>query len=78
VDLSEDHQIDTNDFERQRLLSEHPNEPDVISRNRYQHHAKLTAMHGAVFRFLYILSLCVLYQREGSTAAHKRAWGWNL
>lgn len=34
VELTTDHQIDTNEAEKLRLLSEHPNERDVISRNR--------------------------------------------
>ena len=34
VELTQDHQIDTNDVEKTRLLSEHPNERDVINRNR--------------------------------------------
>ena len=34
VPLSWDHQIDANPGERERLLAAHPNEPDVIRRNR--------------------------------------------
>jgi hypothetical protein len=34
IALSEDHQIDTNEAERKRLLTEHPNEPDIIHHNR--------------------------------------------
>ena len=34
IPLSWDHQIDVNPAERERLLAAHPNEPDVIRRNR--------------------------------------------
>lgn len=34
IALSEDHQIDTNPSERERLLSQHPNEEDIISKSR--------------------------------------------
>lgn len=34
VELTTDHQIDTNHLERERLLRDHPDEPDIISRNR--------------------------------------------
>ena len=34
ISLSRDHQIDTNPSERDRLLNAHPNEDDVIRRNR--------------------------------------------
>ena len=34
VELTRDHQIDTNEAEKQRLLTEHPHERDVIHRNR--------------------------------------------
>ena len=34
IELTKDHQINLNPKERQRLLHEHPNERDVIKRNR--------------------------------------------
>lgn len=34
VELTTDHQIDSNHLERERLLREHPNEPDVIYKHR--------------------------------------------
>lgn len=34
IELTQDHQIDTHEGEKQRLLSEHPNEPDIIKSNR--------------------------------------------
>jgi serine/threonine protein phosphatase PrpC len=34
IELTEDHQIDTNHLERQRLLRDHPDEADIILKNR--------------------------------------------
>lgn len=34
IELSQDHQIDTNPGEKARLIREHPNEPDIVKRDR--------------------------------------------
>jgi len=46
IPLTHDHQIDVNPKEKQRLLSEHPNEADVIKRNRVKGRLQPTRVFG--------------------------------
>src|SRR4051794_1905462 len=49
IELTRDHQIDTNESERQRLLKEHPNELDVVYHDRVK--GRLQPTRGLGTRF---------------------------
>ena len=46
IELTCDHQINLNPKERQRLLTEHPNEADIIKRNRVKGRLQPTRVFG--------------------------------